>query len=280
MADLNDGEGGFDEPTAPAWMATFGDLMSLLLTFFVLLMSFASMDTRKFAAIAGSMRDAFGVQQIHAGLIESLSDSLVNLSDSEASPMLRIVQLPTKIAEREQSVLERLKRAIEARELQRVVSAEKSPRGVLLRMDESLLFSEGSTELAPKSIVFLHDVADLIREVPGSISIEGHTDATRAGDDAGSNWSLAANRAVVVLTQLLEAEGIEADRLQATAFGDTRTIASNADERGRELNRRVEFVFLRTEIDLVTDSNLNIDSSMGGGLELASPTASPLEDES
>ena len=54
MSDLE--EGGFEEPTAPAWMATFGDMMSLLLTFFVLLMSFASMDVRRFAAVTGSMR--------------------------------------------------------------------------------------------------------------------------------------------------------------------------------------------------------------------------------
>ena len=248
-----DEEPGFDEPTAPAWMATFGDLMSLLLTFFVLLMSFASMDTRKFAAIAGSMRDAFGVQQIHAGLIESVSDSLVNLSDSEATPMIKVISLPARVTEREQSLLERLKRAIEARQLQRVVTAEKSPRGVLLRMEESLLFAGGSTELSPQSIVFLRDIAALIRDMPGNIAIEGHTDSLRSAAGALSNWELAALRAVVVLEHLVEAEGIAARRRQATAFGDTRPIGSNVDARGRSLNRRVEFVFLRTEIDLQAD---------------------------
>ena len=251
MSDLQQEDGGgFEEPTAPAWMATFGDLMSLLLTFFVLLMSFASMDVRKFAAIAGSMRDAFGVQQIHAGLIESLSDSIVNLSDSEATPMLRVVDLPAALAEREQSLLERLQRAIEARELQRVVTAEKSPRGVVLRMREALLFGPGSADLRPESIVFLRDVASLIEGVPGPISVEGHTDATPNSDQIGSNWGLAADRAVAVVRQLSETEGVETGRLRATAFGDTRPLASNASEEGRAQNRRVEFVFLRTEIEL------------------------------
>ena len=162
---------------------------------------------------------------MHAGLVESLSDSLVKLSDTEATPMIKVLALPARQAEREQSLLERLKRAIEARELQRVVKAEKSPRGVLLRMDDSLLFPKGATELAPRSLVFLRDVATLIREVPGPISIEGHTDATRGS--ARSNWGLAADRAVAVLTHLVDAEGIEAKRLQATAFGDTRPLAPN-----------------------------------------------------
>ena len=242
MSDFDEDEGGFDEPTAPAWMATFGDLMSLLLTFFVLLMSFASMDTRKFAAIAGSMRDAFGVQTIHAGLVESLSHSLVRLSDSESTPMLRIVNLPTSVSEREQSLLERLRKAIEDRELQRVLQAEKSPRGVSLRMNESILFRSGEAELSPRAIVYLREVASLIRDVPGKISIEGHTDSTATTVSERTNWQLSADRAIAVLAQLVQAEGIDAERLQATAFGDTRPIASNVDERGRALNRRVEFV--------------------------------------
>ena len=81
------------EPSAPAWMATFGDLMSLLLTFFVLLMSFASMDVRRFAAVVGSMRDAFGVQTRHAGPVESLSTSLIELSETgiEITPRGRLL---------------------------------------------------------------------------------------------------------------------------------------------------------------------------------------------
>ena len=275
MADLDDGEeGGFDEPTAPAWMATFGDLMSLLLTFFVLLMSFASMDSRKFAATAGSMRDAFGVQKIHAGLIESLSDSVVNLSDSEATPMLRVVDLEMRVQEREQALLERLRRAIEDRELQRVLTAENSPRGVLLRMDESLLFAEGSSELSARAVVFLREVASLIRDVPGTISIEGHTDTSGGSRGSRANWQLSADRSVVVLTHLLETEGLDPSRLQATAFGSTRPLASNLDAEGRALNRRVEFVFLRTEIDLPGNwSSEKLESARG-------PSKGSLEDKS
>lgn len=248
--------------------------MSLLLTFFVLLMSFASMDSRKFAAVAGSMRDAFGVQQIHAGLIESLSDSVVNLSDSEATPMLRVIEMKMRVQEREQALLERLRRAIEERELQRVLTAEKSPRGVLLRMDQALLFAEGSSVLSARAVVFLREVAVLIRDTPGTISIEGHTDSSGGSASSATNWELSADRSVSVLTHLLDAQGLDPTRLQATAFGSTRPLASNVDEEGRALNRRVEFVFLRTEIDLPGNwSSEALESGRG-------PNTGPPEDRS
>jgi chemotaxis protein MotB len=261
MSDESPDEGGFEEPTAPAWMATFGDMMSLLLTFFVLLMSFASMDVRKFAAVAGSMRDAFGVQTTHAGLVESLSDSIVRLSDTESTPWIQVLDMPTRVAEREQKLLHRLTRAIEARELQRVVTAESSPRGVVLRMQGQLLFDAGSAELRPSALVFLGDVADLIRTVPGDISVEGHSDSlpvASQGDSGASNWDLSADRALATLRQLVTVGKIDESRLRATAFGSARPLTSNEDEAGRAQNRRVEFVFLRSEIELyaagLTDS--------------------------
>ena len=257
MSELDgQSDGGFEEPTAPAWMATFGDLMSLLLTFFVLLMSFASMDVRKFAAIAGSMRDAFGIQRVHEGTLESRSHSIVRFSDTESTPMMRIIDRRVALLEREQSLLERLRRAIESRELQRVVTAEKSPRGVVLRMGGALLFGPGSADLRPEAVVLLRDVAGLIQGVPGPVSIEGHTDATRAADRPGANWDLSAARAVAVLRQLAEAEGLSQERLRATAFGDTRPLRPNAEPGGRAANRRVEFVFLRTEIELDSDRRI------------------------
>ncbi len=86
---MSDEDEGFQEPTAPAWMATFGDLMSLLLTFFVLLLSFASMDAKRFAEVSGSVRDAFGVQRVYPGKIEVMSDDLISLTNRENSSMRR-----------------------------------------------------------------------------------------------------------------------------------------------------------------------------------------------
>ena len=81
-----------DEPGAaggaPAWMATMADMFSLLLTFFVLLLSFANMDVVKFRMMLGSVKDAFGVQEEHAGDIEARATSAIQLSNLESTPYL------------------------------------------------------------------------------------------------------------------------------------------------------------------------------------------------
>ena len=238
------------EEGAPAWMATFGDLMSLLLTFFVLLMSFASMDVRRFAAVVGSMRDAFGVQKLHPGQIESLADSLVKLSDRESTPFVRVMDLPARQVEREQSLLDRLRRMIEKRELQRVVEVERSPRGVVLRMPDQLLFPSGGTELSGDALLLLHEVANLVRQLPGDVSVEGHSDITPSSGSGGDNWRLSSERALAALRFLVEVEGLDASRLRATAFGSTRPLTSSPSPADQARNRRVEFVFLRSAIEI------------------------------
>lgn len=234
--------GGFDEPTAPAWMATFGDLMSLLLCFFVLLLSFASMDVRRFAAVVGSMRDAFGTQRMHPGTYESLSDSLVRLSDTESSPFLRVIDVPTKIPEREQERKARIEAQLKEMKLQRVVQVETSPDGIVVRLPGEMLFAAGASQLRPSAIVLLREIAELIRATPGRVAVRGHTDATPVGRGAhANNWALSSARAVAALVHLIEVEQIDPNRLRATGFGSTQPIVdASASEQ-----RRVEFVFLR-----------------------------------
>ena len=239
--------GGYTEPTAPGWMATFGDLMSLLLTFFVLLMSFASMDVRRFAAVVGSMRDAFGVQQQHPGLVESLSTSLVDLSKTESSPFLEVLPMRVRVPEREQDLLRRLEMTVAEQGLERLVDVEDTERGIVIRMPGQLLFDSGSAELRPESLVFLREISELVRAMPHPVAIEGHTDATPAGVGRfETNWNLSSARAVSALRFLIEVGGIEASRLRATGFAHTRPLAPNRSPEERALNRRVEIVFLRT----------------------------------
>ncbi len=246
-------EGGFEEPTAPAWMATFGDMMSLLLCFFVLLMSFASMDVRKYAAVAGSMRDAFGVQRVHEGQLEALATSLVRLSNVESTPFLRVIDRPARLKEREQQRKARIEAELREMKLQRVVQVETSPDGIVVRLPGEMLFSPAAAELRPEAIVLLREVADLIRAIPGKVAVRGHTDASPvASGEHASNWSLSSARAVAALVHLVDVERIEPKRLRATGFGATQPIAGASDQE----QRRVEFVFLRDEFS----TSLNDDN--------------------
>jgi chemotaxis protein MotB len=203
------------------------------------------MDQRRFAAVVGSMRDAFGTQRIHPGQIEALSDSIVQLSKEESTPFLRVIEMPTRGAtEREQALMARLRMTLHAQRLERVVEVENTPRGVVMRVPGRMLFDAGSAELRPESLVFLHEVAQVVRSMPGEVAIEGHTDDTPAGD-ATSNWQLSAERAIAALRYMTEVGGVDPARLRATGFGDTRPRVPNYGPDERLKNRRVEFLFLR-----------------------------------
>ncbi len=243
---MSDDEEGFDEPTAPAWMATFGDLMSLLLCFFVLLLSFASMDAKRFAEVNGSLRDAFGVQKTDPGEYEALSPELISLSDRQQSSSLQVIDMPTREVSHSKKLAKRIRVSLAARRLDRMIQVEETERGVVVRVPGELLFSAGSVDLKPASLVFLREIADLINGTPDRIAIEGHTDASPSTKTT-TNWQISTARAVSALEYLVDVGNVDPSRLQATGFADTKPLASNEDPDGRERNRRVEFTFLRPQ---------------------------------
>ncbi|MDJ0789983.1 MAG: flagellar motor protein MotB [Myxococcota bacterium] len=243
---MSDEDDAFEEPTAPAWMATFGDLMSLLLCFFVLLLSFASMDAKRFAEVNGSMRDAFGVQRIDPGQFEALSDDLISLNDRPQSSSLRVIEMPSRDPSSTKKLASRIKTTLAAKRLDRLVEVDETERGVVVRVPGQMLFSAGSTELRPTSLVFLREIADLMQGTPDLIAIEGHTDAAPS-QSTTTNWRISTARAVAALEYLVDVGRVSPDRLRATGFAATRPVASNEDEAGRAKNRRVEFTFLRPQ---------------------------------
>ena len=262
MSENEENDAPAAEEGAPAWMATFGDLMSLLLCFFVLLMSFASMDVRRFAVVSGSMRDAFGVQRVHPGMMEAIATSIVPLSDTESTPFIRVIDVPARLVERDQSLIERIKMSLRDQELERLMHVESTVDGVAIRVPGGMLFPAGSAELQPESVVFLHDVATLIRETPGDVSIDGHTDQSPVATEAvRSNWHLSSARAVAALVHLVEVERVEPERLRATGYGASRPLPEFDDPAE---NRRVEFVFLRDRGEALREAMASVGAEGSG----------------
>jgi chemotaxis protein MotB len=241
-------------PGAPAWMATFGDMMSLLVTFFVLLLSFANMDIVKFKRAMGSMTQAFGVERMHAGEFDAKSTSPVELSKHTTSANLDLTEMQTRpdSAEMNQRMLNQVKNAISAQNLDKVVEAKVGARGVVVTVKGAMLFDGGSDELYPEAYIFLDEIANLIREFPYHVSIEGHSDSGSIESERfPSNWHLSAARAIAALRYMVDGAGIERTRLSAAGYADTRPMVPNDSPENRAANRRVEFIYLR-DLRLVT----------------------------
>ena len=254
------------------WMATFADMMTLLLCFFILLLSFATMDIVKFREAMGSVQDALGVQREHFGQFEAIASSPLQLDEYEASGELR----------EDRALLDELQQAIAEEGLDDEIGADIDGRGVVIRINGRVLYQQGDSALKPESDAILSRIADLVQGTDHRVMIEGHTDDVPiATARYPSNWELSTARAISGMRYLV-GHGVDAGRVGVAGYADQRPIEPNEGPEQRASNRRVEFVFIRQvdeepeeieEITEVEDENERQQSA-----QLIAPSEEGLQD--
>lgn len=221
---------------APEWMSTYGDMVTLLLCFFVLLFSFATLDIQKFKAISQSMSGSLGV--LDSGVTLSM-EPLVNSFPSDS---------PTEEVEEFKKLYEQMNEYIKENNLESSITLRLDERGLLVRFMDDVLFDSGKADLTPKAREIINKVAEIIRQNDKNIRVEGHTDNVPINTFRfPSNWELSTTRAVNVVKYLIEEEGIEAKRMSASGYSDQHPVDDNSTSGGRQKNRRVDMVILREE---------------------------------
>jgi chemotaxis protein MotB len=219
----------------PGWLAAFGDLMSLLLCFFVLLLSMSSMDAKKVQDAIGSLSGALSV--LEGGTKTEISKEQVQ----QATPMDR----QDETAQTVKTISKALAGTNE------MVSEKGSPKvtmddaekGFVVRLPSALLFQDKSTQIEDDdALLFIKRIALIIKKSPNSmhINVIGHTDDTEI--DQNKKWETSTARAIAVLQKFL-AEGINPKRFTVSGQADQNPVASNATPEGRSKNRRVELHF-------------------------------------
>ncbi|MBA3024886.1 MAG: OmpA family protein [Sulfurimonas sp.] len=229
----------------PAWLAAFGDLMSLLLCFFVLLLSMSSMDAKKISEAIGSLSGAMSV--LEGGTKTEISkrriqESTPIESQDETTEAVNMIQQAVGDAN---EMMEKGKSA--------AITLEEAQEGFVIQLPASLLFKAGSSTIENEdALLFLKRVALIIGELPNNmeVSVQGHTDNSNPTKESPfkDNWELSSARAISVLQELL-LDGVAPDRINAAGFAEFRPLATNATESGREKNRRVEIHFYGKKSD-------------------------------
>ena len=225
------------EEGLPGWMATFSDLCTLLMTFFVLLLSFSTMDVIKFKQMAGSVDKAFGYTRKEKGSFEAKATTPVTIQLSESeNKMLDNIEVGDQI-----------KKSAKEAGLDKDVEIEVNSDGVMMRLKGKVAFPPGKAMLSKKIIPLIAKVAKILREHPAyMLKVLGHTDNIPIKSSKyDSNWELSSARAVRVIRELVEKYHINPDRLTAIGYGDTRPLVPNNTPENRAKNRRVEFVFYK-----------------------------------
>lgn len=216
-----------EAPSAPFWMTTFSDMVTLLLVFFVLIVSMSSVQIEKFKEALSYFQGQTGVLKNRAAIPSSTAP--INSPDREIEN-----------AEKYQEFIAKLKE----KDLADKVQVNLSEQGIHVIITDSLMFRSGHAELIDPSRTILRLLSEVISEDVESIVVEGHTDTRPIRTPVyPSNWELSAARAGSVIRFLREQENARPpDRYVAIGYGEHHPKASNATAEGRAKNRRVEIL--------------------------------------
>lgn len=207
-------------PSNDRWLLSWTDFVTLLLAVFAAMYASTSVDLAKANAVARSVGEALGAPhkpalQPAAPAAPAAADLLIEKELTEALGRLGL-------GER--------------------VRVLRSGEGVGIDIDAELLFGEGNASLSAAAGQVIADIAQVLKDRPYRIRVEGHTDATPiANSRFASNWELSAARAAVVVRRLV-ATGIAERRLSAVGMAANVPVADNLTEAGRLRNRRVHLL--------------------------------------
>lgn len=256
---------------APAWVMTFADLMSLLMCFFVLLLSFSEMDVQKYKQLSGSMKNAFGVQrQVRAHDIPK-GTSVVKKEFSPGKPEPTIlnevrqhtvdesrkkIDLAQNAIETTQSDARSLAKQLESEIKEGKVELETQGAKIIIRVLEKGSFPSGTAELDDGFRPVMEKIRTSLRKVKGRIKVAGHTDDKPISTSRyRSNWDLSSDRALTVMHALTEDNALDPNRFEVVGHADTKPRAPNDSDQNRAKNRRVDIMIIQDEVSGDSDSN-------------------------
>ncbi len=222
---------------APDWIVTFADMISLLVTFFILLLTFSSMESYDAFQAKGDLTGTSGTLTASNGpdAIDPPQHDRINAMDA-----IRGARTPHRRPASE--LLENIEEMGQKKNDEQVEVDLKSLKdGIVIRYDRRAAFAPGSAELSQYLRSAVVQLGRTLEHYPYTVVIEGHTDGRfRATTRYPNEMALSAARAASVAEAMLDASGIDPLQLQISAVGATRPAMDNETPEGRQQNRRVE----------------------------------------
>lgn len=254
---------------SPAWMATFSDLMNLLLCFFVLIFSMSSVDQEKFEELVASLSASFGIMEggaasviegtkISTGVsdLNELDDYYENLGlnttgdaddlndkDAEHDGETILEQIQKQGIEESEKMAEEIENSAVQNNISDQLEIDFTAQYVQLTLNGALLFDSAKATIRDDAVPLVDKVGDILMNYKGNmVEITGFTDSVPLLDDPkyDDNWDLSSARAKSVLMYLINNKGMDISKLKASGRGENDPVASNDTAQGRAQNRRVE----------------------------------------
>lgn len=234
-----------EKPGSPEWMTTYGDMVTLLLTFFVLLFAMSEIDVQKFKSVISSFQGSIGV-------FESGTD----ITDTEYITDFSSIEVNKEIEELEsfKKLMEIIEGYLEQTNMENEILVELDNKGLVLRFKDNVLFDSGRADVKKNgetTLIFIADILNQKEFVDKSIRVEGHTDSDPIilPNKFPTNWELSVTRASNVVRFLIERASVSPDRLSAAGYGQYKPIVPNTNEESKSKNRRVDIVILKEKYE-------------------------------
>ncbi|AHM56653.1 hypothetical protein EAL2_c13580 [Peptoclostridium acidaminophilum DSM 3953] len=221
---------------APEWMTTYSDMVTLLLTFFILMFSFSSVDAQKFDSMMKSFQGSLGI--LEGG--KTLSEIPLTTDGAD-------IDIDSK------GIYEHLSQEIEdylnQNGLGESVNIINGNNGLILRFNENVLFDSGKADLKPQAMDTLSYICSLLNGKDfgeKKIRVEGHTDNVPIYNSKyPSNWELSVSRACNVVRFMIEQNSVMPERLSAAGYSEYHPVTTNDSFENKAKNRRVDILILK-----------------------------------
>jgi len=224
------------------WAITFCGFVLILLAFFIMLSSFATMEQSKIAQFVKSFSHA--ISFLEGGVKFGLGDILI--------------ESPDIMSKKSADVISQLKHMVKRLEMDEEIVFSITQRGLVMTVIDKALFELGSAEIASEAFPLLNSIAKIISQSDFPVRIEGHTDNLPIHNERfPSNWELSTSRAVNILRYFVENEQISPKKLSAVGYAEFQPLFPNDTPEHRAKNRRVEILFVHAEMDV--PSELRVD---------------------
>lgn len=237
---------------AAEYMTTYGDMMTLLLCFFVLLFAMSNIDAKKFEALTMAFTGSAGILQGGDTVIDERIVEKGSLSEGATSMIMEMQSF--------EDLQKEIEEYLEEKGFQDQVQVQNEDAGLILRFQDNVLFERGSADISPELYSVLDYIGELLKTENFSdkfINVEGHTDDVPIHTAIfPSNWELSVGRSSSVVRYLIEKAGIDPKRISASGYSEYHPILPNDTPENRTKNRRVDVVIMKSK-DLQTSNYID-----------------------
>ncbi|MCC3283151.1 MULTISPECIES: OmpA/MotB family protein [Arthrobacter] len=243
-----------DEHPDERWMASYMDMVTVLMCMFIVLFAMSTVDQAKFEQLKASLATGFG--QVETNTVDTAKGVVVPPAMVEAEEILDpdadLAMLAAMEVEDLTALRDRLQDGLEEKGMQDDVRFEIDERGLTIRLVSSEMFFEPDlAALTGEALDVLDVIGPVLQPTKYELSVEGHTAQVRQYTDSALDWELSTARSVNVLRYLMEPGGIDYSRIKAVGFGESRPLTAGTSAAELAQNRRVDIVVLSGQSEAV-----------------------------